>query len=96
MYSILITYQEVSESDYPIYDISEEDIPFPVSEAEEEQPVLTQSQFIPPSEMSETPKLPIFSKFPMMKPHEFINLISESEDGVLPGIDQFATFLSFL
>ena len=56
----------------------------PVSEPVEEEPVLPQSQFIPPSEMDDIAKMPIFNNFPMMKPHEFINLITESEDGELP------------
>ena len=80
--------QEVTESEYPIYDSPGENTPLSVYqeyETEEDQPVVTQAQFIPPSKMSDMPKLPIFSNFPMMKPHEFINLISESEDGVLPG-----------
>ena len=51
----------------------------------EEEPVLTQSQFIPPSQMDDIAKMPIFNNFPMMKPHEFINLITESEEGELPG-----------
>ena len=46
--------------------------------------MLTQSQFIPPSMMDEIAKMPIFNNFPMMKPHEFVNLITESEDGELP------------
>ena len=83
--------QEVSDSDYPIYDYSDSDsspvLPdpvLPVSKPAEKEPVLTQSQFIPPSEMDEIAKMPIFNNFPMMKPHEFINLITESEDGELP------------
>ena len=75
----------MTESEYPIYDTLGENTPLSVYETEEDQSVVTQSQFIPPSKMSDMPKLPIFSNFPMMKPHEFINLISESEDGVLPG-----------
>ena len=55
-----------------------------MSEPVEEEPALTQSQFIPPSEMDDIAKMPIFNNFPMMKPHEFINLITESEDGELP------------
>ena len=83
--------QEVSDADYPIYDYSDSDsnpvLPdpvLPVSKPAEKEPVLTQSQFIPPSEMDEIAKMPIFNNFPMMKPHEFVNLITESEDGELP------------
>ena len=69
------------ESDFPIYDIVEEN-----AEPEAPQPPPIKTSFM---------DMPIpFSNFPMMKPHEFINLIAEemSEAGLEKEQDGFSMF----
>jgi len=78
--------EEVTEeSDYPIYDIVEEN-----AAPEAPKPPPTKTSF-----MADFPDMQIpFSNFPMMKPHEFINLIAEemSEAGLEKEQDSFSIF----
>ena len=66
---LLIWFKDVTESEFQIYDTDTEDVS-PISPEEE-------AAFMTPIKQSTFPDMNIpFSSFPMMKPHEFINLIA--------------------
>ena len=68
--------------DYPIYDGIEI-----VNQPDPE----TESPFLTPMDMPDFSHIP-FSSFPMMKPHEFINLISSEEETTKEDESSFSVF----
>ena len=76
--------QEVTESEFSIYD-TDDILVRPTDSVKPVRPTIrpvkptTQQSFMSNMDMDNFPDMPIFSNFPMMKPHEFINLIA-SED----------------
>merc|ERR1719348_759853 len=79
--------KEVSESDYAIYDYTDD-----VQQAPEKGVTpSTQSSFMSnmAMDMNDFSKMPIFNNFPMMAPHEFINLIAAEEIKKLDSEEMF-------